>query len=248
MSTERLAKDMVDVLGVRFHRVSMGEAMEKILHWTGDASHHMVITAGPEFVMQCKVTPDLLSLVNSADLVTADGVGVVWAASRNGRPVPGRVTGVELLPFVFQEAQIRKHSLRVFVLGATETSLQACLQSLTKTYPDILFSGRNGFFSEKDFDELVTQIRQFAPNILLVGMGQPRQEKFLQQILGRLEPCVGIGIGGSIDVWGGTVTRAPALFRTLNAEWLYRLISQPKRWRRQLALPRFAMSVLRQRR
>lgn len=245
---ERLAKDMVDVLGVRFHRVTVGEAMEKILHWTGDGNHHMVITAGPEFVMQCRETPELLSIVNSADLVTADGIGVVWAAARGGRPVPERVTGVELLPATFREAQTRRHALRVFIVGATQESLDACLRLLRQTYPAVLFAGHNGFFQASDMAELVAQVRQFGPNLLLVGMGQPRQERLLRQILGRLEPCVGIGIGGSIDVWGGTVARAPTVFQKLNIEWLYRLLSQPQRWRRQMALPKFAMSVIRQRR
>lgn len=247
MSTQRFSKEIVDVLGVRIHRVTMSECVEKILHWTETDTHHMVITAGPEFVMQCEQSSALQQIAQSADLVTADGVGVVWAASRTGRPVPERVTGVELLPAVFAEAQARNHPMRVFILGATEASLDACLANLRETYPSIVFEGRNGYFTPADVDGIVTDIRAFAPQLLLVGLGQPRQEQWIHSVLGRLHPCVGIGIGGSIDVWGGTVTRAPMVFRKLNVEWLYRLLSQPSRFRRQLALPRFAFKVLRQR-
>lgn len=247
MSTQLLAEDMVDVLGVRFHRVTMGQAIEKILYWVQDGSHHMVVTAGPEFVMQCLADESLQELVNSADLVTADGIGVVWAAARQGRPVPERVTGVELVVSVLQEAHIRKQPLRVFILGAAQASLEACLDALRVRFPDIEFAGRNGYFTAQEVDSVVTQVRDFAPNLFLVGMGQPRQEQFIRDVLGRLQPCVAIGIGGSIDVWGGTVARAPAVFRKLNVEWFYRLVTQPSRLRRQMALPKFAMAVMRRR-
>ncbi|WAH37675.1 WecB/TagA/CpsF family glycosyltransferase [Alicyclobacillus dauci] len=245
MSAQLLAQDMVDVLGVRFHRVTSAQAVEKILFWVQDGSHHMVVTAGPEFVMQCQASPELRQLVNSADLVTADGIGVVWAAAQNGRPVPQRVTGVELVVSVLEEAQTRRQPLRTFILGASEESLQACLAALRSRYPDIVFDGRNGYFGEQEMDEMAAQVREFGPNLFLVGMGQPRQEKLIHGMLGRLEPCVAIGIGGSIDVWGGTVARAPRMFQKMNIEWLYRLVTQPSRWRRQLALPKFAITVMR---
>lgn len=245
VSNEPLADMMVDVLGVRFHRVRAIEAVEKILHWTMDGTHHMVVTAGPEFVMQCQTDKSLLTLVNSADLVTADGVGVVWACAQKGRAVPERVTGVELATQVLTEAEARKQHLRVFLLGATDASLEACLRTFQKRFPSLEFMGQNGYFDPSNMDAIVGEIRAFQPHLFLVGMGQPKQEKLIRETLGRLEPCVGMGIGGSIDVWGGTVARAPQIVRKLNIEWLYRLVSQPKRWRRQLALPRFALSVLR---
>ncbi|GMA64503.1 WecB/TagA/CpsF family glycosyltransferase [Alicyclobacillus fastidiosus] len=245
MSTQLLAEDMVDVLGVRFHRVTMGQTVEKILYWVQDGSHHMVVTAGPEFVMQCLADESLQELVNSADLVTADGIGVVWAAARTGRPVPERVTGVELVVSLLQEANVRRQPLRVFILGAAQASLEACLDALRVRFPEIEFAGRNGYFNAQEVDDVVAQVRDFAPNLFLVGMGQPRQERFIRDVLGRLQPCVAIGVGGSIDVWGGTVTRAPAIFRRLNVEWFYRLATQPSRLRRQMALPRFAVTVMR---
>lgn len=245
LPTQRFAEGVVDVLGVRFHRVTTGEAVEKILHWAVDDTHHMIITAGPEFVMQCQTNTSLLDLVNSADLVTADGIGVVWAASRNGKPVPERVTGVELVMSILSEAEARKQPLRVFLLGATDVSLKSCLATFESRFPTLTFGGRNGYFSADELDDVIHQVRDFRPNLFLVGMGQPRQEQLIRQTLGRMEPCVGMGIGGSIDVWGGTVARAPQVFQKLNIEWLYRLAADPKRWRRQLALPRFAMKVLR---
>lgn len=238
------AKDVVEVLGVRFHRVTMAEAVEKILFWTADGGHHLVVTAGPEFVMQCQRQEALLRLVNSADLVTADGIGVVWAARRQGRPVPERVTGVELVPQVLSEAMRRNQPLRVYLLGATEASLAACLEKLRAQYSTHAFAGHHGYFQHPDLGRILEEIRAFRPHLLLVGMGQPRQELFLRDVMGKLPPLVGMGVGGSIDVWGGTVRRAPEAFRRMNLEWLYRLITEPKRFRRQLALPRFALKVI----
>ncbi|WP_067850317.1 WecB/TagA/CpsF family glycosyltransferase [Alicyclobacillus mali (ex Roth et al. 2021)] len=244
MAVQGFAKDVVDVLGVRFHRVTMAEAVEKILFWAADGGHHLVVTAGPEFVMQCQRQEALLRLVNSADLVTADGIGVVWAARRQGRPVPERVTGVELVPQVLAEAMRRNQVLRVYLLGATEASLAACLDNLRAQYPAHAFAGHHGYFQHPDLERILEEIRAFRPHLLLVGMGQPRQELFLRDVMGKLPPLVGMGVGGSIDVWGGTVRRAPEAFRRVNLEWLYRLITEPKRFRRQLALPRFALKVI----
>ncbi|MDI9259014.1 WecB/TagA/CpsF family glycosyltransferase [Alicyclobacillus sendaiensis] len=244
MAVQGFAKDVVDVLGVRFHRITMAEAVEKILFWTGDGGHHLVVTAGPEFVMQCQRQEALLRLVNSADLVTADGIGVVWAARRQGRPVPERVTGVELVPQVLAEAMRRNQPLRVYLLGATEASLAACLEKLRAQYPAHAFEGHHGYFQHPDLGRILEEIRAFHPHLLLVGMGQPRQELFLRDVMGKLPPLVGMGVGGSIDVWGGTVRRAPEAFRRMNLEWLYRLITEPRRFRRQLALPKFALKVI----
>ncbi len=105
--------------------------------------------------------------------------------------------------------------------------------------------GEMDIFANCSFPNIQEEIRQFQPDVWLVGIGQPRQETFIYEWLGKVPPCVAIGVGGSIDVWGGTVQRAPEVFRRVNLEWLYRLLKQPSRWRRQLALPRFAWQVLR---
>jgi N-acetylglucosaminyldiphosphoundecaprenol N-acetyl-beta-D-mannosaminyltransferase len=243
-SLQLLTDDFVQVLGVRFHRLTRAEAVERMLHWMAEASRRLVITAGPEFVMQAMHDEELKAIAYRADLVTADGIGIVWAAKRKGQPVPERVTGVELVHDLLQTANERKQPLRVFVLGATEESLQSCLAYFRRTFPHLTFGGRSGYFRPEEKEMVISQVAEFAPNLWLVGLGQPRQEKLIFENLGNLPPCVAIGVGGSIDVWGGTVKRAPVVFQKLNIEWLYRLLKQPSRWRRQLALPRFVWQVL----
>ncbi|WDL98715.1 WecB/TagA/CpsF family glycosyltransferase [Alicyclobacillus sp. ALC3] len=233
------------ILGVRFHRYTRRQAVEQILHWLAEKSPRMVITAGPEFVMMAKQQPEVLRMAQRADLVTPDGIGVVWAARRQGRPVEERVTGVELVLDLLETAQQRGEKSRVYILGARPEVLENCLSVMRQRYPGLEFAGRDGFFPAAEAESVVQEIAAFAPSIWLVGLGQPRQERFIVEWHGSLPPCVAIGVGGSIDVWSGAVKRAPAIFRKLNVEWLYRLLKQPSRWRRQLALPRFAWQVLR---
>ncbi len=245
LGAEPLADPFVNILGIRFHRISMAQAVETILYWIAEKSHRMVITAGPEFVMKNRKSGQIQKITQSADLVTADGIGVVWAAARAGKPVPERVTGVEMVSCLFDAAKQRHQLLRVFILGATDQALQSCIQRFQVVYPEFTFSGCNGYFSTGDLVGIIEKIQSFQPDIWLVGIGQPRQEQLIYEHLGQLPPCVAIGVGGSIDVWGGTVQRAPAIIRKLNVEWLYRLVKQPSRWRRQLVLPRFAWQVIR---
>jgi len=246
LSTESLAEHVVEVLGVRFHRTTSAEAIELMLHWIAEKSRRMVITAGPEFVMKSQEVPEVLKISRAADLVTADGIGVVWAAARMGRPVPERVTGVELVLDLLKEATRRNQTLRVYLLGSSRPSLDACLSTLQRDFPMHQFAGRDGYFPTPEMPRVMEAIADFAPDIWLVGMGQPRQEQVIYQWLSQLPPCVALGVGGSFDVWGGTVPRAPQVFRKLNLEWLYRLLREPSRLRRQTALPRFAWRVVRQ--
>lgn len=235
----------VQVLGMRFDVLTNVEVVEQILMWIDEKTRRMIITAGPEFVMKTREDADLRQVARVADLVTPDGIGVVWAARRQGVSVSERVTGVELVEKLLKTADERKTPLRVYLLGASELSLERALNTLRKDHPLHTFAGRNGYFRPDDVTAILAQVEDFKPDVWLVGLGQPRQEYFIHNSLGKLSPCVAIGVGGSIDVWGGTVKRAPKVFQKLNIEWLYRLLSQPSRFRRQLALPRFAWQVLR---
>ncbi len=244
LAFETTAQNFVHVLGIRFNRMTRKQVVEQILHWVSEKSRRTIITAGPEFVMMTHTDAEVKRIAQLADIVTPDGIGVVWAARRVKHPVPERVTGVELVQELLHTAEERKQSLRVFILGARDEALNKCLERFRSQYPHAVFAGQNGYFQASDVPDVLQQIEAFAPDIWLVGLGQPRQEKLIVHSLGSLPPCVAIGVGGSIDVWSGIVKRAPVLFRKLNLEWLYRLLKQPSRMRRQMALPKFAWKVL----
>jgi len=239
-----LVEHYVEVLNVRFQRVTSGQAVEQILHWIAEKTRRMVITAGPEFVMMARTDSVLRKISQAADLVTADGIGVVWAAARLGRPMPERVTGVELVLALLDEASRRNQALKVYIFGAQSASLERCLCRFQSTYSGMTFAGHHGYTTDAELPSVLEDIRAFAPDLWLVGLGQPRQEVLIYEQLGSLPSCVAVGVGGSIDVWSGTLQRAPVVFRKLNLEWLYRLLRQPRRWKRQLVLPKFAFTVL----
>ncbi|WP_233095885.1 WecB/TagA/CpsF family glycosyltransferase [Alicyclobacillus sp. SO9] len=238
------AHHSIEVLGIRFNKVNLTTAVEQILHWVSEKSRRMVITAGPEFVMHAERDKQLKKMAFVADLVTPDGIGVLWAAKRIGNAKLERVTGVELGEALLQTAQTRNIPLRVYILGARGDSLAHCLDSFRTAYPSVIFAGRDGYFENHEWSQVKQEIEAFQPDVWFVGLGQPRQEKLIFESLAGLPPCVGIGVGGSIDVWSGVVQRAPKVVQRVHLEWFYRLVREPSRWKRQLALPRFAWKVV----
>lgn len=228
----------VSVLGVPFITNDEKWVYNQCVSFLADAEPHMIITAGPEFVMNIRRTPNLLPVLARADFITPDGVGIVIASKWYGQAVAQRITGVELAERLIGYAAER--NLRVFLLGASQTSLDQALQKLKNRYPQLYIVGKHGYFTDEQTASVIAEIQAARPHLLLVGLGQPRQEVFISTHKDILGVPLAIGVGGAIDVIGGAVKRAPVLFQRARLEWLYRLIREPRRWRRQLALPRFA--------
>lgn len=216
--------------------------MNVIQEWIGQQTPRQVVTANPEIVMSAQEDSLMAHVLRSADLVTPDGIGTVVAARMQGAPVKDRVTGIDLLPLLFETME-RRGGGTVYLLGASLDSNEKALENLSLRYPTIRFVGQHGFFSEAEEPAILQKIRDSQPQLLLVGLGMPRQEIFIERYKQELQIPVSIGVGGCIDIFAGTVKRAPLLWRRLRLEWLYRLVSQPSRWRRQLVLPVFAWRV-----
>jgi len=235
---------MVEILGVTFCEMTEDEVLARCVEYVSSGASHVVITAGPEFVMRARRTPDLMAVTQRADLVTPDGIGVVLAARWRGRALRERVTGVELTSRLLSEAVRR--NWRVYLLGASEVSLQGALQVLQRDYPGLQIAGRNGYFTAHDEADVVAAISAYKPHLLFVGLGQPRQDLFIDRHRSVLGVPLSMGVGGTIDILSGTVVRAPLWVQKWKVEWLYRLVSEPKRLRRQLALPQFAWAAWRE--
>ncbi len=229
---------MVSVLGVNFANLTLNEVFLQASSYLHDQQPHVIITAGPEFVMHLKVNEKLQHIVQRADLVTPDGNGIVMASRWYGKPLKERVTGVELTPLLLSYA--KDHHLRVYVLGASEEASTLAIASLLRAYPGLMVKGRDGYFTKEQEHAVVADIRAFAPHLLLVGLGQPRQEIFIDRYREALGVPLAIGVGGTIDILAGTVKRSPQFFQRAKLEWLYRLLKEPRRFRRQLVLPVFA--------
>lgn len=231
----------VDILGVKIDRESMQETVTKIQEAVENHQEIQVITANPELIYAAGQDARLKQLINSAQIVTPDGVGVVWAAKRLGYPVVERVTGIDLVGALFPVAA--EKGWRVFLLGSKPGVAELAAQKVEEKHPGFVWQAEHGYFNREDEYTLLEKIREFKPDLLLVGLGAPRQEFWIFSHLDL--GIVSIGVGGSFDALAGLNKRAPQWIQNLRLEWLYRLLKQPQRLKRQLVLPRFAWAVIR---
>lgn len=201
------------------------------------------VAINPEKIYRANREPDLKELLNRADIGICDGIGAALAVRLlNGRPIT-RITGVSLFFELVKSAE--KKGWKIFLLGASPESNKGAFEKLSDDYPSLKIVGRvDGYF--KDTQEVVRQINQSGANIVFVAMGSPKQELWIAENREAIEATFCMGVGGTFDVVSGKVEWAPPFFRDTGTEWLYRLFREPKRWRRQLVLPKFAWAVLKQ--
>jgi N-acetylglucosaminyldiphosphoundecaprenol N-acetyl-beta-D-mannosaminyltransferase len=234
---------MVNILGVNFSTMTLQETvamLEQAMSAPQKPLH--IVTANPEVIMLARSDREMNELIGAADLVTPDGIGAVWASKYYGTALTERVTGMEISTALVEYAA--KQGLGVYLLGAAPESNRLAIENLRKKYPTLRIDGHDGYFKPQDEARIIEKVRAFGPALLLVGLGNPRQEKFIYKYKHEMGAAVCIGIGGVIDIFAGTVKRAPKIFQDLKLEWFYRLMKQPSRWRRQLVLPRFVITVL----
>ncbi len=205
----------------------------------------LVFTPNPELIMHSRHDAGLLAVARAADLALPDGVGVVWALRRRGVPLAGRVPGVEFMGDLLARAAAEGRP--VYFLGGRPDVIGQAAVRAAERFPGLCVAGtHDGYFGPEAAARVAAGIAASGAQLLFVGMGAPAQERFLagqRAALGAVR--LAMGVGGSFDVLAGVTRRAPPLVRRAGLEWLWRLAAQPRRWRRQLALPRFALAVLR---
>ena len=231
------------VLGVGFSQLTMDEALDEISTYMVQDKPHLVVTANPEMVMLAKEDQLLGEILERADLVVADGIGVVWASRFLGDPVPERIPGIELAEGLLHRAA--QKGWRVFLLGGAEGVADQAALALLEELPQLQIVGtHHGYFQTGPEEQaLIAQLKEARPQLLLVALGVPRQEKWLAAHLGSLKVPVAIGVGGSFNVWAGVDQRAPVWMRKIHLEWFYRLVKQPWRIKRMAVLPKFVGTV-----
>jgi len=241
--TISIVRNRIAVLNVMIDVVTMKEAVARVEQFIKLGRPHLVVTPNAEMIMMANADNSFAQIINNADLVVPDGAGVVWAARYNGDRMPERVAGYDLVQNLLVAAARQKY--RIYMLGGAPGIVDKAKQVAEKRYPGVQIVGtRHGFFSKSDEAEIIGNIKACRPDILLVALGVPRQEKWITEYSKQLQVPVAIGVGGTFDVMAGTVQRAPLWMQNANLEWLYRLMSEPKRAIRMLALPRFVMKVL----
>ena len=224
----------INVLGVGFDNVTMDEAIARGIELMAQPGFHYVVTPNPEFVLAAEKDDAFRSVLNGADLVIPDGIGVIFSAKLLGTPLKSRVPGIEFSAGML--THMNKVGGRVFLLGAKPGVAELAGQRIKEQFPDLTICGtHDGYFKE---DEPVVQaVKEANADLLFVCLGAPRQEKFMAQHGPELGVKLAMGLGGSLDVYAGVVERAPERWQKLNLEWAYRLKKEPKRIGRMAKLP-----------
>lgn len=233
----------IDVLGVGFDNLTLSEAVEKGCELLRREGTHYVVTPNPEIVEVCRENPAAREAVNGAALVLPDGIGVIRGAAMLGTPLKERVPGIEFAAGLLEK--MAGEGMSLYLLGARPGVAETAAERLKERYPGLRVAGvHDGYFQEDG--PIVADIRQSGADAVFVCLGAPKQELWMA----KNGPATGArllcGLGGSLDVFAGTVKRAPKFWCDHGLEWFYRLCSDPRRLGRMMKLPLFLIHVKRE--
>ncbi len=232
------------ILGVRVDDVTGDETLALVERFIAKRAPHQICTVNPEFIMAAQRDEAFRDVINDAALCPPDGVGVLWAARRLGHPLRERVGGTDMAERI--AARAAQLGWRMYFLGAAPGVAEQAATVLQTHYAGLAvvgtFAGSSALSEE---EAIIARIRAARPDVLLVAFGAPAQDVWIARNQPRLQAPVAMGVGGAFDFIAGVTRRAPRWVQRLGFEWLHRLIHEPWRWRRQLALQRFVWRVLR---
>jgi N-acetylglucosaminyldiphosphoundecaprenol N-acetyl-beta-D-mannosaminyltransferase len=236
--------ECVPVHSLRVHRVTMDETLSILDHFIHEGTPHHIITLDASMCVMARDDQELQQIASSAELVTPDSAGILWACSRFGSPLPQRVSGVEIVDQLCRLSPERGYKLYFF--GSAPGVAVDAADKFRAKYPGCHIVGvRDGFFGPADEPAIVEEIRTAGPDILCVALGIPKQEKWIARHRDELGVPVLIGVGGTFDVHSGRVKRAPVWMRKLNLEWLYRVLKNPRKIGKVMTLPKFMLMTFR---
>ena len=229
-----------EILGVQVNTENYDELIPKLFHNIDDKKKSLVVAINPEKLMKAKEDPELKALLNRAEFQIPDGIGVIIASKLIKGNITSRITGIDMMDRIVREAARTEKT--IFLYGAKPGVADKAAKQLQQTYPNLIVAGTQDGY-EQDNDKVIETINKAKPDILFVAMGSPKQEQWIEQHRDNLYPTLYQGVGGSFDVLAGNVKRAPAAFQKFGAEWLYRLLKEPSRLKRQMNLPKFLFEV-----
>ena len=234
------------ILGCRVDALDAASAVRRIARMARETGPALVVTLGTEMIVRAQHDLRFRQVINQSALSLCDTIGVLFAARLHGVRIPGRAAGIDLIDPLC--AAFARDGIAIYLLGGKGETARKAASALRERHPGLVVAGaRDGYFEISDESAVATAIAHSGAQVLFAALGSPRQEIWITDYLKETGCAVGIGVGGSFDILAGNVTRAPALWRRLNLEWLYRLVREPRRFRRQLALPRFVWLAIRER-
>ncbi|GKX30451.1 N-acetylmannosaminyltransferase [Vallitalea longa] len=233
----------VDILGVKIDDYTMDEAVKKVSQYINSDKKYKIYTPNPEFVIAANEDEEFKDVLNKGDLVIPDGIGIVMASKIMKKSIKERVAGYDLLQKVFNE--IKDTDKTVYLFGAAKGVAANAASKMQQLHKGLNIIGyHDGYFDEDEEKLIMETINSLKPDLLLVGLGAPKQEKWINENINNLNVKVAIGVGGSFDGMAGNVKRAPMIYQKLGLEWFYRLIKQPTRIKRMIKLPMFLIKVI----
>lgn len=233
----------LEILGIAIDNVDMDTALDRVAELMARPGLSMIFTPNAEMVMAAQQDKELAGILNSGDLVVPDGIGIVYASRMYGNPLPERVAGYDLMERML--GYLGGGGMSIYLFGGKPGIADRAGAEIKKRFPGIQVKGvHHGYFSAEDEPGILQDINDSGADVLFAALGSPKQERWIYHNRERLKVKVAMGVGGSLDVLAGEVKRAPGMFRNLGLEWFYRLITQPWRAKRMMALPRFAIRVL----
>jgi N-acetylglucosaminyldiphosphoundecaprenol N-acetyl-beta-D-mannosaminyltransferase len=241
----------IKILGVSLDSTSYGEVLTLVNRRLENCRQTFIVTPNPEFLVFAQSNQWFKELLNSADLAIPDGVGLVWASRILGKPLRARLTGVDLMTKLCQRAAARGWT--VFLLGGEKGVAQKALSKLQASFPGLKGWAESGprltleSWSRKEVARWQEKVAQKSPDLLFVALGMGKQEKFIAAIFKKIPVKLAMGVGGAFDYLAGKINRAPSWMRAFGLEWFYRLLREPKRWRRQLSLLKFIYLLTKER-
>lgn len=235
---EKIAKSIPvqDVLGLPYFCGKAEDAVQLLLPFLGYRTPFAVFTPGATVAARAAKDGCLLTLLKQADLLLPDGSGCLLAARLAGRPLAERIAGIDFAEALFEKAE--DLSARVFLYGGKRGVAERAASRLREKYPRLIFAACDGYG-----DDPKDRISAFSPHIVCVCLGAERQERWIAGHKNEIGGVL-IGLGGSVDVWAGSIRRAPRLFQRLGLEWLYRTLREPHRLPRLLPLPAYFWKCL----
>lgn len=232
-------RNTVDILGYGVDTFTFDQAVDYIVQ-----THGQIVTINPEMIETANKNPDFKNIINNAEMVVPDGIGVQLGLKILGYDVK-RIAGIDLGKALLKRAYYLKKS--VALIGAKQDIVENAVVNLKSEIPDLnIIYYHDGYFD--DDSSIIDDLKDKKPDFVMVALGSPKQEFFINKLKTVLPDSVMIGLGGSFDVWAGAVKRAPIIYRNLGLEWLYRTLCEPQRFKRIFpTLPLFVLKILKER-
>lgn len=232
----------IDILNIGFSDIKNEEIENVLESLILSDKKTKIYTPNPEILMLADKDKDFKEVLNKGDIVLPDGIGIVIASKIKRAGIKERVTGIDTMEKVLNIAN--ENHLSIFILGGKPDRAKKALSKIGNKYPNINLAGEHhGYFNNDE--DIILKINKSKADILFVCLGAPKQEIWINNNLEKLENVkLAMGVGGAVDIYSDSLKRAPKFFQKVGLEWLYRMIQEPKRFKRILSLPKFIWSIL----